>query len=149
MEQNESQIGKVIAMTSASPKEGKSTIAFNTSIIFAQLGYRVLLIDGDLYQSRITELCVNSPLFSSLDFSSPAGLTDAIAGVDNWQDLIKRAPQLKLDILLSGSPAVNSISKGKGIYSWKSMNRKIVKLFSRFYFSGTLFIIFMRFLKNY
>lgn len=43
---------KVILITSAMPKEGKSMTAGNLAISFAQLGQRVLLIDADFHQGR-------------------------------------------------------------------------------------------------
>ncbi len=43
---------RVILVTSAMPKEGKSLTAGNLAISFAQLGQRVLLIDADFHQGR-------------------------------------------------------------------------------------------------
>lgn len=39
---------RVIAVTSAIPKEGKSTVSANLALAIAQLGFRVLLVDADM-----------------------------------------------------------------------------------------------------
>lgn len=39
--------------TSASPSEGKSTVAANSAVVFAQEGKRVLLIDGDMRKPTV------------------------------------------------------------------------------------------------
>jgi polysaccharide biosynthesis transport protein len=110
MSDEEDRIGKVIAMTSAVSKEGKSTISFHTSITLAELGYRVLLVDVDLHKSSISKLCRNSALFQSVNCASDAGLSDAILKGDTWENLIKKSPGLKLDVLFSGPLSVNSIA---------------------------------------
>jgi polysaccharide biosynthesis transport protein len=104
------RLGKVIAMTSAVPKEGKSTISFHTSITLAELGYRVLLVDVDLHRSTIPKLCQSSPLFESVDCSNESGLSDVLLKGDNWKNLIKKSPQLRLEVLFPGQLSVNSIS---------------------------------------
>jgi polysaccharide biosynthesis transport protein len=109
-EREENQVGKVIAFTSALPKEGKSTITFHTSIALAELGYRVLLVDVDLYKSTLIQLCHNSTLFSSVDLSNNAGLSNILLREYKWQDLIKKSPQMKLEVLFSGNRSVNSIA---------------------------------------
>ena len=42
---------KVIAITSATPNEGKSSISFELALSFAQAGKKTLLIDADLRKS--------------------------------------------------------------------------------------------------
>ncbi len=100
--------GKIIAMTSSLPKEGKSTITFHTANTLSELGYRVLLIDADMHKSSIAQFCANSPLFKREDCEGEDGLSDAIVGA-NWKDLIKNSPQSNLDVLFSGKQTVSSI----------------------------------------
>ena len=42
---------KVIAVTSCTPSEGKSSVSFELAVSFAQNGNKVLLIDADLRKS--------------------------------------------------------------------------------------------------
>jgi polysaccharide biosynthesis transport protein len=108
-DRDEQQSGKVIAMTSSLPKEGKSTIAFHTANTLAELGYRVLLIDADMHKSSIAQLCATSPLFKREDCDDEDGLSDAIVGNREWQDLIKISPESKLNVMFSGKQTVSSI----------------------------------------
>jgi capsular exopolysaccharide synthesis family protein len=110
MSNDDNALGTVISLTSAVPKEGKSTISFHTSIILAELGYRVLLVDVDLHRSSIRKLCQSSELFRSVDCSNPGGLSDVILKRDSWENLVKSSPKLNLDVLFSGPLSVNSIS---------------------------------------
>lgn len=104
-----SQVGKVLAITSALPKEGKSTIAFHTSITLAGLGYRTLLVDADLYNSAITQLCQDSRLFELEGLNTSQGLSDVLLQNDKYETVIKKSSVPKLDILLAGSQSINSI----------------------------------------
>ena len=61
---------KVILMTSSVPGEGKSTVAANLAAAMAQLGRKVLLIDGDLRKASQHELW---------QVSNKAGVKDVIA----------------------------------------------------------------------
>jgi polysaccharide biosynthesis transport protein len=108
-DREDKQYGKIIAMTSSLPKEGKSTIAFHTSNTLAELGYRVLLVDADMHKSTIAQLCASSPLFKREDCDSEAGLSDAIVGNGNWKDLVKISPESSLNVMFSGKQTVSSI----------------------------------------
>lgn len=102
--------GKAIAITSSVPKEGKSSIAFHTSLALADLGYRVLLVDADLHKSSISQLCQRSSLFETVDCSIDAGLSNVLLQEHDWKDLIKKCPDSSLDVLFAGSQSVNSIA---------------------------------------
>ena len=47
---------RVLVMTSASPREGKSTVASNLGIALAEIRQKVLLIDADLRKPRLHEI---------------------------------------------------------------------------------------------
>jgi polysaccharide biosynthesis transport protein len=108
-DREDNRSGKIIAMTSSLPKEGKSTIAFHTSNTLAELGYRVLLIDADMHKSTVAHLCANSPLFKREDCDDADGLSDAIVGSRDWKDLLKISPESKLNVMFSGKQTVSSI----------------------------------------
>ena len=44
---------RVLVLTSASPKEGKTTVVSNLSIALAEINQRVLVIDGDMRRPRL------------------------------------------------------------------------------------------------
>jgi capsular exopolysaccharide synthesis family protein len=62
---------RVIALTSASPREGKTTVASNLALALAEIGRPVLLIDGDLRKGRLHEI---------FQVSNAWGLSDLLAG---------------------------------------------------------------------
>ena len=62
---------KVVAITSAVPEEGKSTLAVNLAIALAQAGKKVVLVETDLRRPRAS---------TYLGVESELGLTDVLAG---------------------------------------------------------------------
>ncbi len=91
---------KKIAITSAVPGESKTTMATNLAITIAAnaSGKRVLLIDTDMRQPKVTRLL-------SLDIRG-RGLSEYLAGIDE-KPYLNYIPKLNITVLTSGGPSVN------------------------------------------
>jgi len=83
-----------LTFVSAEPGEGKTTVASNLSISLAQLGKRVLLIDGDMRRP-----CVHK-LFNIEDRSG--GLVTFLTGEEGWSHLVRPTGVGNLDCLVCG-----------------------------------------------
>lgn len=75
----DSGVPRCLLVTSATPSEGKSTTALTLAKNFAQLGKRVLIIDGDLR---------NPSLHRSLGKPNEAGLSNYLAGASKATEVI-------------------------------------------------------------
>lgn len=82
-----------IVITSSLPGEGKSTTATNLAIALAQAGSTVCLIDADLRRPSINNY---------LGLDRNAGLTTALVGDAEVEDLLQRWGNDKLSVLVSG-----------------------------------------------
>ena len=71
---------KSLLVTSSRPGEGKSTTSASIALNFAQLGCKVLLIDGDLR---------NPSQHKVFRIENSAGLSNYLAGSDEASDLVK------------------------------------------------------------
>ena len=87
---------RVIAVTSAGPCEGKTTVASNLALALAEIGRRVLLIDADLRQPRLHEI---------FKVSNEWGLSDLLAGTkpSEGEALVIRTSYGGLHVLPAGS----------------------------------------------
>ena len=83
-----------LTFVSAEPGEGKTTVASNLSISLAQLGKRVLLIDGDMRRPCIHKL-FNIEVHSG-------GLVTYLTGGEGWSHLVRPTGLVNLDCLVCG-----------------------------------------------
>ncbi|MDQ6955639.1 MAG: AAA family ATPase [Mariprofundaceae bacterium] len=78
---------RVILVTSSTVKEGKSTIAANLSVVIAQQGARVLLIDADM----------RKPMqHHTFGLKRTPGLGEVLLGQQHWQDAVSRFSDVML-----------------------------------------------------
>jgi capsular exopolysaccharide synthesis family protein len=97
-----------ILMTSASPSEGKSTVAAHLAATHAGQGKRTLLIDGDLRRPSVHRL---------FQIPNSVGLSNVLLQQLSWRDALMRLDHpAGLDILPAG-PATRRASDliGKGL----------------------------------
>ncbi len=73
---------KTIALVSAIEQEGKSTITHNLGYALAELGQKVLIVDADLLEPNIDEIC---------NLSNVVGLTTALSSDTSWREFIQQS----------------------------------------------------------
>jgi polysaccharide biosynthesis transport protein len=89
---------KVVLMTSATSREGKTVTAVNMAVMLAQLGGDTLLIDADLRRSRCHRV---------LAADNGLGLTDVLTGSRRLHQVIQKTEVHNLYFLSAGSIAPN------------------------------------------
>ena len=89
---------RALTVTSALPQEGKTLFASNLALALAKTGRQVLLIDGNLRNSKLSEL---------FGLSDAPGLSDVLTGKNAFDDVVHRRSAY-LDILPSGSTPAES-----------------------------------------
>ena len=89
---------KTILFTSGTNDEGKTVTTANSAIMFAQMGYEVLVIDADLYRPSCHR---------ALRTRNALGLTDFLAGQAPLESVITPTQIPKLHLLSRGSAAPN------------------------------------------
>ncbi len=89
---------RIIAVTSAGPGEGKTTIASNLAMAFALGGAKVLLLDADLRRSSVHK---------RLGMTNVIGLSQVLAGQARIDDCIQVTHDPHLFVLTAGHPPPN------------------------------------------
>jgi capsular exopolysaccharide synthesis family protein len=83
--------GNVLLFTSSGPEEGKSITTSNLSIVFAQAGFRTLLIDADLRRSTIHSA------FGLKD--KEPGLSDVLRGTIKPEEAIRKFTDILMGVI--------------------------------------------------
>jgi capsular exopolysaccharide synthesis family protein len=110
---------QALVITSASPKEGKSTVAANLAITLAESSHRVLLIDADLRSPR---------LHTILTINNNWGLGDILQETPDIEEypieeLVKETAISHLSLMTSGA---RTLDPGRLFYS-----QRLLKLIMR------------------
>jgi capsular exopolysaccharide synthesis family protein len=85
-----------ILVTSATPGEGKSTIALHLALAHAEQGKRTLLIDADLRRPTVHQ---------KLGLQVTTGLSSVLTGTYPWEAAVIRMPGLDTLHVLPGGPS--------------------------------------------
>ena len=84
---------RTIVLTSAVPKEGKTTTSLNMSVSLSQAGMRVLLVDADMRRGELHK-------FFGLE--GGRGLSDVLTGQAKPESVIQRTGLPNLDLVATG-----------------------------------------------
>ena len=84
---------RTLLVSSSQPGEGKTTISSNLAISLAQLGQRVLLIDGDMRRPSVRKV---------FQIDNGPGLVSYLTGQQDWRAAVQPTGQAGLDALLCG-----------------------------------------------
>jgi len=84
---------RTLLVTSAQPGEGKTTVSTNLAISLAQLGQRVLLIDGDMRRPSV---------HLAFGLGRQQGLSGYLSGRVEWMDVVQPTGVPGLDALVCG-----------------------------------------------
>ena len=86
---------KTLLISSATPGEGKTTIAINLADALAEAGSRVLLIDCDLRSPSVAR---------ALNRENEVGLAEYLKGETTYQHIIQRSDNQNLFLIFAGRP---------------------------------------------
>lgn len=86
--------GQVVALTSATPGDGKSTLTFQLATALAQDGKKVLLIDADLR---------NPHAHTAFGVTQEPGLAGILAGRSTGQEALHHNEKMGIDLITAGN----------------------------------------------
>jgi receptor protein-tyrosine kinase len=93
--------GEAILITSCDGGEGKTTLAAALAETYADDGFRVLLVEGDLRRPRLS---------SVLGVSPTQTLESVLAGAVPWNEAVVGCSDSRLDCLLAGGKSRSPVS---------------------------------------
>jgi capsular exopolysaccharide synthesis family protein len=82
-----------LTVSSAAASDGKSLVASNLAVSFAEAGHRVLLIDGDIRRGA---------LHAAFDVEARPGLSEVLTGAASRHDALRQTSQRNLTLLPCG-----------------------------------------------
>jgi capsular exopolysaccharide synthesis family protein len=106
---------KVVAVTSALPDEGKTTISMCLARVAAMSGQRVLVVDCDLRKQSINDI---------VDIDADTGILQVLAGEASWRDAIVKDPGSDAHIL----PVASAGFTPRDVFGTDAMERLIGEL---------------------
>jgi Mrp family chromosome partitioning ATPase len=89
---------RIIAVTSPSGGEGRTTVAVNLAASLAEIGARVCLVEADLYQPSVNR---------TLRLSGALGLTSLLSGSSSKVEDVLQWTRSGIGVIAAGSPAAN------------------------------------------
>ena len=92
---------KVIALTSCNENEGKTTVSLHLARSLAELGKKVIMIDGDMRKSVIVGRNTSA--------SKVSGLSEALTGMKKVSECIYATQYPDLNIMLAGKYPPNPV----------------------------------------
>ena len=87
---------RVVAITSAVPDEGKTTISVCLARVAAMSGQKVVVVDCDLRKQSINDI---------VDANTEVGILHVLAGEKSWREVIVHDPASEADILPVATPS--------------------------------------------
>lgn len=108
---------KAILVTSALPKEGKSTVAANLAISYAQRGDKTLLIDCDLKRPTAHRL---------FDRERSPGVSDVLTGQKSEDEIVSPSGFDNLDLMTAGpaAPSPSDLLESKAMKEFLARMRE-------------------------
>ncbi|MGE0740468.1 MAG: GumC family protein [Hyphomonadaceae bacterium] len=106
---------KVVAVTSALPDEGKTTISVCLARVAAMSGQRVVVVDCDLRKQSINDV---------VDLESEVGILQVLAGEAPWRSAIVRDPNSDAHIL----PVATSGFTPRDVFGSEAMENLVSEL---------------------
>jgi capsular exopolysaccharide synthesis family protein len=110
---------KTVGFTSSTCQEGKSTIVRYLGLSAAELGYRVLVVDGDLRQPE---------LHLALEVPNEQGLSNILATGISWQQVVQNTTQPGLQVLTAGPTPPNPVA----LFDSIRMSQLMIQLHDRY-----------------